>query len=46
MFPWWCGPGQSDPEHKLYELDDPFGIAVQQAKVSYTPESFGQDMQE
>jgi hypothetical protein len=46
LLPWWCGPGQSDPEHKLYEQDQTFGIAVQQAKVSDTPESFGQDMQE
>ena len=46
MFPWWCGPGHSDPEHKLHKQDQTFGIAVQQTKVSDTPESFGQDMEQ
>jgi hypothetical protein len=30
----------------LHEQDQAFGIAVQQAKVSDTPESFGQDMKQ
>ena len=30
----------------MYEQDQTFGIAVQQTKVSDTPESFGQDMEQ
>lgn len=35
---------QCDVEQKLHDQDQTFGIAVQQAKVSDTSESFGQDM--
>jgi hypothetical protein len=45
LFPWRRRPGQSDAEHKLKELDDPFGIAMQQGKVSDPSESFRQDME-
>jgi hypothetical protein len=45
LIPWRRRPGQSDAEHKLNELDDPFGIAMQQAKVSDPSESFWQHME-
>ena len=45
-FPWRRSPGQPDAEHKLNELDDPFGIAMQQTKVSDSSESFWQHMEQ
>jgi hypothetical protein len=36
---------QPNPKPKLYEQDQALGIAVQQAKVADTPESFGQHME-